>query len=280
MQKYFTHYWQNDTWDFHQQNQHSGNLLDHIAGNLFRKRGVSVEDIVYVVTVIRGELYLCGCLTVGKICKGKQAAKDLGVKASDLWQANEHIIASEATPMRWDLKVPLEITQKIKFASNTNPKLKFISSGKLDQQTLRGVRQLTADSAMLFDQLLLDSESPTEKDEIDEDFSFESFVEGDKTRRFVTTYERNPKLRKMALQIHGYDCKGCGFNFKNFYGDHGKNFIHVHHLNPVSEFDGAQEVNPETDLTVLCPNCHAMVHRFKSKTLSIEQLINLIQINA
>ena len=32
------------------------------------------------------------------------------------------------------------------------------------------------------------------------------------------------------------------------------------------------EVNPETDLIVLCANCHRMVHRKKGMTLTIEEL--------
>ena len=32
------------------------------------------------------------------------------------------------------------------------------------------------------------------------------------------------------------------------------------------------EMNPKTDMTVLCPNCHSMIHRKKSKTLTIEEL--------
>ncbi|MDT5268426.1 MAG: 5-methylcytosine-specific restriction enzyme [Acidobacteriota bacterium] len=106
--------------------------------------------------------------------------------------------------------------------------------------------------------------------------ALESFVEGDRRKRYVTQYERNPKLRKLALLIHGYDCKGCGFNFEKVYGERGRGFIHVHHLKPVSEFDGPQEVDPEEDITVLCPNCHAMVHRFRDRTLSLEDLRTLV----
>ena len=114
------------------------------------------------------------------------------------------------------------------------------------------------------------------QDELNEDYTFESYVEGNKSQRFVTVYERDPKLKAKALEIHGYSCEGCNFNFEKVYGLYGKGFIHVHHLKPISEFGAAQPVDPETDLTVLCPNCHAMVHRYKNKTLSIEELQMLI----
>lgn len=109
--------------------------------------------------------------------------------------------------------------------------------------------------------------------------ALESLVEGNRRMKYVAYYERNPRLRKLALLIHGYDCKGCGFNFEKAYGERGSGFIHVHHLVPVSEYEGAREVNPETEMTVLCPNCHAMVHRVKEKTLSLEELKTLVSSN-
>lgn len=100
----------------------------------------------------------------------------------------------------------------------------------------------------------------------------ESAVEGKPHLRYVTQYERNRRLRTQAVGIHGFDCMGCGFNFERFYGEYGRDFIHVHHLKPVSEMEGGQEVNPETDLSVLCPNCHAIVHRYRGHTLTLEEL--------
>jgi 5-methylcytosine-specific restriction enzyme A len=101
-------------------------------------------------------------------------------------------------------------------------------------------------------------------------------VEGEKKRRFVTTYARDPRLRQLAIKIHGVKCVACGFDFRSTYGSHGSGFIHVHHLEPVSGLGGKTEINPKSDMTVLCANCHSMVHRFKGKTLSLEQLKKLI----
>ena len=75
----------------------------------------------------------------------------------------------------------------------------------------------------------------------------------------------------MALDIHGYNCMACKFNFESFYGEIGKHFIEVHHIIPLTEV-GERETNPETDLIVLCANCHRMVHRRKSITLSLKEL--------
>ena len=93
--------------------------------------------------------------------------------------------------------------------------------------------------------------------------------------RYSTTYERDLKMRNAAIAIHGTTCKCCNFNFEKSYGDLGKDFIHVHHIKPISE-SGETIVNPETDLTVLCPNCHYMIHRKRNYTLSVEELKDML----
>ncbi|MBK5009788.1 HNH endonuclease [Pseudomonas sp. S60] len=111
----------------------------------------------------------------------------------------------------------------------------------------------------------------------DENLSLESFVEGSKTTYFSTRYERRKDLRIKAIAFHGLDCKACGFDFEQAYGEHGKGFVHVHHVVPISKLGGEQVVNPETDLVTLCANCHAMVHRARDVTLSIAELKKLIR---
>ena len=71
----------------------------------------------------------------------------------------------------------------------------------------------------------------------------------------------------------------CGFNFGEFYGDIGREFIEVHHLVPLSSA-GQRETNPETDLIVLCANCHRIVHRQGSVCLTLEELKSHIAIAA
>lgn len=132
-----------------------GQPLEHIAGNLFKKRGVEVGDIVYVVTVLSGNLFLCGKLKVGKICDVREAARDLNCEPRDLWEASEHIVASEATSMCFDRSVPLPITTNLRFAQKKGfNTLKFVEPGQLDQQTIRVVRQLEPTSAAELDSIL------------------------------------------------------------------------------------------------------------------------------
>ena len=105
----------------------------------------------------------------------------------------------------------------------------------------------------------------------------ESGREGAQAVRYVTTYERSPRLRRLAIAIHGVTCVACGLNFEDRYGAHGRGFIHVHHLRPISQVGSEHDVDPSTDLTVLCPNCHSMVHRYKDRTLTIEELVSLLR---
>jgi len=98
--------------------------------------------------------------------------------------------------------------------------------------------------------------------------------EGDKKLRYTTTYERDSSLRNRAILIHGHTCKVCDFNFEKFYGEYAKDFIHIHHIKPL--FEGKQTVNPKTDLVPVCANCHAIIHRRRDKTLTIEELKSMI----
>lgn len=105
---------------------------------------------------------------------------------------------------------------------------------------------------------------------------FEVGTEGQKKYYYTTRYERNPKLRKQAIQIHGTTCMVCGFNFEDKYGSYGKDYIEVHHVKPLSKSQENIEVNPETDMVVVCANCHRMIHRKKNAILSIQELKELL----
>ncbi|MDG1708231.1 MAG: HNH endonuclease [Emcibacteraceae bacterium] len=114
--------------------------------------------------------------------------------------------------------------------------------------------------------------------EPDESEELESYSkEGEKKFRYTSYYERKPEYREKALRIHGYACKACGFDFEAVYGEIGKGFIHVHHVEPVSEFDEAKVIDPETAMIPVCPNCHSMIHRRKNHTLTIDEVKALLR---
>ena len=84
-------------------------------------------------------------------------------------------------------------------------------------------------------------------------------------------YERNQKARRECVAKKGYQCLVCGRDFEATYGEIGKNFIHVHHLTPISSIGKEYELNVDTDLAPVCPNCHYMLHR-KDPPYTIEEL--------
>lgn len=74
--------------------------------------------------------------------------------------------------------------------------------------------------------------------------------------------ERNKKLASRAKKVHGYKCKACGFDFEQRYGALGIGFIEAHHLTPLAELKGRSvSLDVKRDFTVLCSNCHRMIHR-------------------
>jgi len=89
----------------------------------------------------------------------------------------------------------------------------------------------------------------------------EVLIEGASKTISVNVFERNPVARSKCLAHYGYKCIVCSFDFESFYGSIGQNFIHVHHIVPLSETSGEYELDPIKDLVPVCPNCHAMIHR-------------------
>ena len=103
-------------------------------------------------------------------------------------------------------------------------------------------------------------------------------LEGRKFSVELTKYERSPINRQLCLAAHGFSCKICGMNFEEIYGEIGKGFIHVHHLNPLSLMDKPVFLDPVRDLIPVCPNCHAMLHK-KNPPYTPEELKSIILSN-
>lgn len=113
-------------------------------------------------------------------------------------------------------------------------------------------------------------------DYLPDEIGEEEYFEGTRKLVAVNSYERNKDAREECIRVHGCKCKACDFDFEKKYGAHGKGFIHVHHIIPLNMIGKRYNVNPEHDLIPLCPNCHAMVHRFKNNELDLEKLKELI----
>lgn len=127
----------------------------------------------------------------------------------------------------------------------------------------------------LYEQMI--ENQPVEVQEIDpmvENVWFEDLTK----YRIHSIVERNQALSKKAKQIHGYVCKACNFDFETRYGEIGKTYIEAHHIVPIATLEKTKvQLNPQTDFTVLCSNCHRMIHRIKP-TPTLEEFKKIINI--
>jgi hypothetical protein len=153
MARAFTHYWKNTTWKGHEV---GGEALGHTASNEFRASKVRPGDRIFIVTNIEGVLHLGGALPVDKVVGQREANRIFGEK---VWTATDHAIGRGAQPFYKKLRVPLRTAKALRFAGDKP--LVFKTAGKLDQQTLRGVRELTLESAEMLDELLRQAEGGT-----------------------------------------------------------------------------------------------------------------------
>lgn len=146
MARAFTQYWKSTEPNW----QHEGSgLLNHAASDQFRARGVRPGDKVFIVTVIDDQVHLGGAILVDKIVGLREARKAFG---KDIWGARDHIVALDPQRFHSDLRIPMSTVRALRFSGNKA--LLFTDSRKLDSQTLRGVRELTDESADRLDELL------------------------------------------------------------------------------------------------------------------------------
>lgn len=156
--------------------------------------------------------------------------------------------------------------------------LEPIPETKVSNYWRNGVREIEKHT---FDEILsrakVESPQISERAEGEYPGAFESLMEGAASAYRGVRYKREQKLRLQAVAIHGLACKACGFDFEKAYGEYAKGFIHVHHIQPVSEFTTPKSVNPETGLAPLCANCHSVIHLKRASTLSIDELRAMIR---
>lgn len=109
----------------------------------------------------------------------------------------------------------------------------------------------------------------------------EQLEEGATHQSVRSRRERNPVARALCIEHYRSRndgrlvCIVCSFNFAEVYGKLGDGFIHVHHLNPISEAKASRVVSPAVDLVPVCPNCHSMIHR-GGENRSVAKLLEVL----
>ena len=106
-----------------------------------------------------------------------------------------------------------------------------------------------------------------------------AFPEGRESYRLHRRLERDgslPRRVKAArLAKSGkLECEACEFDFAEAFGELGEGFIEAHHRVPVHKLGGTTKTKAE-DLSLVCPNCHRMLHR-SDPHLSVEELRELL----
>ena len=99
----------------------------------------------------------------------------------------------------------------------------------------------------------------------------EEYLEGERRLGEIRLLSRSRGLVLAAKEKYKAVCRACGFDFTEFYGEIGAGFIECHHLNPIAKIMANQPPVTVDDVTVLCSNCHRMVHR-NDPPLTVEAL--------
>lgn len=119
----------------------------------------------------------------------------------------------------------------------------------------------------------------TKEAAFDDDFD-DGYNEGRILQKTHYVIERNRKLinrkKKQAIQKGNLRCEVCGFDFEEVYGKLGVDFIECHHNKPVSEYLKTQKTYLK-DLSLVCSNCHRMLHRRRKISKSIDDLKEILE---
>lgn len=105
-------------------------------------------------------------------------------------------------------------------------------------------------------------------------YEFEGEEEGGRIEVTTSRYERSRGNRALCLAFHGYNCKACNLNMREEYAGLSNDFIHVHHVNPISKA-GNGRLDPLNDMVPLCPNCHGVAH-LKDPPYTVVEIAQMI----
>lgn len=146
----WTHYWKREMVE-----QGEGTYVGHTVSSVFRQRGVEAGDRMYVISVAGGRLRIVGRLDVEDVVSQQRADELFG---RPMWEGRDHVVArpGSGTLRRTDAYVTDSRINEIEFVGPAGALIvpKLNRHGHPEVLTLQGVREITARTAMLFDQVL------------------------------------------------------------------------------------------------------------------------------
>jgi len=147
-----------------------------------------------------------------------------------------------------------------------------VMSVKYDALNLPAEPELVADlrEALHLYRLIRIGGAWTAEDDILEDAKADGLdeaisIEQAKRYRQHKHIERHPGHARIVKRLLGTRCMGCDQEMAEIYGSLAQGLIHAHHLAPLAtlELDQKIKLDPKRDFAVLCPNCHAVIHRMQ-----------------
>lgn len=222
----------------------------------------SAQDGYYVVYLVRedfGGIYLSlnQGITSPKMIYGSSAKTAVKVRAADYLER----LGFNASGL---IRGPIDLASSGSSNLSSFYEAASICAKFYPKDSIPADSQLSADLLQFLD-LYLKLTSLDEQLFEHADAEADELHLGDEDLRHLREHKRIERNRKLALsakKIHGYACKACGFDFEHRYGSIGRHFIEVHHLTPIANLGGQRlTLNPSTDFTVLCSNCHSMIHK-------------------
>jgi hypothetical protein len=293
--RFWTCHWQISSWRDDVNSEYAP-IISSGSGS-FKRRGVSVNDVAYIVSLSDGQLLLGGRMRIRQIVLSRDEAVRI-LDNDDLYEANEWIISDKqsGTPLNLHRRLAPSLARQLRFLSPQSGEkpLAFVSDSRLDNQATRGVRELTRESAKLLDRIIEFTDrlpksaqlvsvteemlnlgvQPSEDGTPATGDTYLGF-EGVSRRVEMDRYERDRRAREECIRHYKAICFICGFDFGKTYGPLMSELIHVHHLTPLSEIGGGHSIDPVRDLRPICPNCHAVIHR-RTPPYSLEEVRDLL----
>lgn len=252
--------------------------LPEIYWNMRNRKSYQVNDIIYlyVSEPIGKIMYKCQILELAYNVQLPEIDKKYWKDKDKFQSCNADYIIIKGLSKVDKPTLSVQYLREQGYISETDtlrgPKTDRISKGKPEKR-IKEQEKLFKFITEQFDTEIENFDYPDEAN-----VKSDLFPEGAKQTVQVNRYERNPAARAKCIEIYGTRCEICKMSFEETYGTFAKDFIHVHHKTPLRQIAESYEVNPETDLIPVCPNCHAMLHRHENgEPIEVERLKQLYE---
>lgn len=249
----------------------------YAASNALRK--VKPGDVLWIVNVQSGRLYLLGRLKVEFVVDDTAIAQELVDPQPETWhEADWYAISNRYNiePMR-----VLDVTgvaAQLRFNSPVAPMLDVVE-GRVDVHQVTGLRQIAAETAEMLDDIWYnDAYVPSSvQDYLELTEDDQAYAEGKSVVRTVRQRQRSrllvsrAKAQFRALHEGRLYCEVCGFDYAETYG---VDYIEAHHTKPIASLDD-ETANTTEAVVMLCANCHRMAHT-RTPPYTVDELKEMI----